>query len=60
MKNEHDISLSLALFGGAVGGGRDVAPAPCPGSVRDVVLDHVQCLDWMLYLVVLHWTVKKL
>ena len=44
-KNEHDISLSLALFGGAVGGGRDVAPAPCPGSVRDVVLDHVQCLD---------------
>ena len=44
------ISLSLALFGGAVGGGRDVAPAPCPGSVRDVVLDHVQRLDRMLYL----------
>lgn len=36
---EADVALA-----GAVGGGRDVAPAPCPGSVRDVVLDHVVLL----------------
>ena len=33
---EADVALA-----GAVGGGRDVAQAPCPGHVRDVVLDHV-------------------
>jgi len=36
---EADVALA-----GAIGGGRDVAQTPCPGHVRDVVLDHVVLL----------------
>lgn len=44
---DHELQLQkkdLPGAVGAIGGGRDVAQTPCPGHVRDVVLDHVVLL----------------